>query len=424
VSLPADPPQASLTGAALGGRRALIGSGLVLAVAVALANVLNAALQFALARVVERDEYSLLAALFVIVTLGAVPPLAFQAMTAREVASRIDAGRRAEAGTLLRSALRSIARWTVILLVLTAVVVPVAAVLGLSEPLALAATAATVAFGFVNPVVWGGLQGAGLFRSLSASTVLLSAARLAVGISIAAAGGSVGVVMVGVAAATAVTAAVSVIPLRRLLTATRGARTPPLPLLTASNVGAAVGLTALMALATSDLLVAKLAFPAGRAGDYATASVGARALLLIPVAVTTVLFPRVATLRDRDRERRHLLAGLAAVAVASAAATAFLWGLSSTLIELTFGAKYDDAAPWLGPLSLAMALYTLVTVYLYHFLSLGRARFAAVLVGLLAVQIVLFAALHDSPRELIGVQIGTAATALVASEVWHVWRHR
>ncbi len=424
MSLEADPARAAPAGAPLGNRRALIGSGLVLAVAVALANALNAALQFALARVVERDEYSLLAALFVIVTLGAVPPLAFQAMTAREVASKLDAGERAEAGTLLRGALVSIGRWTLALLVLTAVAVPVGAAAGLSEPLALAATAATVAFGFVNPVVWGGLQGAGLFTALSVSTVLLSGARLAVGIAIAAAGGSVGAVMLGVAAATAVTAIVSLAPLRRLLAVTRGVRTPPLRLLTASNVAAAAGLTSLMALATSDLLVAKLAFPAGRAGDYATASVGARALLLIPVAVTTVLFPRVATLRDRQRERTHLLAGLAAVAVVSASATALLWGLSARLIDLTFGAKYGDAAPWLGPLSLAMALYTLVTVYLYHFLSLGRSRFAVLLTGLLAAQIVLFAALHSSPNELIGVQIGTAAAALAASEAWHLWRHR
>ena len=73
MSVPADSPPATLPGASLGGRRALIGSGLVLAVAVATANALNAALQFGLARVVERDEFSLLAALFVIVTLGAVP---------------------------------------------------------------------------------------------------------------------------------------------------------------------------------------------------------------------------------------------------------------------------------------------------------------------------------------------------------------
>jgi O-antigen/teichoic acid export membrane protein len=230
--------------------------------------------------------------------------------------------------------------------------------------------------------------------------------------------------MVGVAAATALTAALSLLPLRGLLARAVGTDLPRLRLATLPNAGAAVGLTALTALATSDLLVAKLAFPSGQAGDYAAASVGARVLLLIPIAVTTVLFPRVATLRDRRRERTHLLAGLLAVGITAALATALLWTLATPLIEVTFGAKYADAAPWLGPLSLAMALYALATVYLYHFLSLGRSRFSLVLTGLLAAQLVIFAAVHGSPRELIGVQIGVSAATLAACEVWHLLRHR
>ena len=101
-----------------------------------------------------------------------------------------------------------------------------------------------------------------------------------------------------------------------------------------------------------------------------------------------------------------------------------LWTLATPLIEVTFGAKYSDAASWLGPLSLAMAMYALATVYLYHFLSLGRSRFSLVLTGLLAAQLVIFALVHGSPRELIGVQIGVSAATLVACEAWHLLRHR
>ena len=147
-------------------------------------------------------------------------------------------------------------------------------------------------------------------------------------------------------------------------------------------------------------------------------------LLLIPIAVTTVLFPRVATLRDRQRERTHLLAGLLAVGVTAAVATTILWTLAGPLIDATFGSKYEDAASWLGPLSVAMSLYALATVYLYHFLSLGRSRFALVLAGILAVQLAIVAAVHGSPRELIGVQIGVSAATLVACEAWHLLRHR
>jgi O-antigen/teichoic acid export membrane protein len=407
-----------------GARRALIGSGLLLALAVGGANALNAVFQFALARILERGQYSLLAALFAVVLIGAVPPLAFQATTARTVASSLAEGREADAGAHLRGTLRSVLLWTAALLVLTAIVVPIAATAGLDQPLAIAATAATVAIALVIPVVWGGLQGAHRFRDLAGATLLFAGSRLAAGLVIGAAGGSVGAVMLGVAAATALTAAVSLLPLRGLLARTTAADRPRLRLATLPNAGAAVGLTTLTVLATSDLLVARLAFPSGQAGDYAAASVGARVLLLIPIAVTTVLFPRVATLRDRGRERTHLLAGLLAVGITAALAVVLLWTLATPLIELTFGAKYSDAASWLGPLSVAMALYALATVYLYHFLSLGRSRFALVLVVLLALQLLLFAFLHGSPRELIGVQIGISAATLLACEAWHLVRHR
>jgi hypothetical protein len=71
-----------------------------------------------------------------------------------------------------------------------------------------------------------------------------------------------------------------------------------------------------------------------------------------------------------------------------------------------------------------MALYALATVYLYHFLSLGRSRFSLVLVGLLALQLLLFAFLHGSPRELIAVQIGVSAVTLLACEAWYLARDR
>jgi O-antigen/teichoic acid export membrane protein len=407
-----------------GARRALIGSGLLLALAVGLANALNAGFQFGMARILDRGEYSLLAALFAVVLIGAVPPLAFQATTARSVASTLAEGDRHGAGLYLRGTLRSVLLWTAVLLALTAISVPVAAAFGLANPLAIAATAATVAIALVIPVVWGGLQGAGRFRELSFATLLFAGTRLAAGLVIGAAGGSVGAVMLGVAVATAVTAVLSLIPLRGLLGLAEESELPRRRLATIPNAAAAVGLTALTAMATMDLLVAKLSFSSGQAGDYAAASVGARVLLLIPIAVTTVLFPRVATLRDRRRERSHLLAGLLAVGVTAAIATVLLWTLAEPLIDLTFGSKYKDAASWLGPLSLAMSFYALATVYLYHFLSLGRSRFALVVAGMLGVQLVVFAVLHGSPRELIGVQIGMSIAMLAACEVWHLLRHR
>jgi O-antigen/teichoic acid export membrane protein len=401
--------------------RGLIGPGLFVGVAVVVANVLNAVFQIALARILAPEEYSLLVALVVVTLIAAVPPLAFQASVAREVAVALAEDRPGEAGAALRDTVRGLVPWALGILALGAVAYPVLKALGRGDAAATLATAATISAALVIPAVWGGLQGARLFVFLGVAHLTFAATRLAAGVGIGLGGGGAAAVMGGVAAATAVTLVLTLLPLRHLWRA--AARSGARRLATLPNAAAATGLTLLTALASVDVLVAKIAFPPATAGAYGVASVGARVLLLLPIGVTTVLFPRVAILRDPASERRHLLAGLAVVATLGAVGTAVLWVLADPIVRGIFGDDYAAAVPWLGPLSLAMALYALATVYMYHFLSLARARFALVLVGIFVLQLVLFGFLHARPAELVGVQIGISTLTLVAAETWYLLRH-
>jgi O-antigen/teichoic acid export membrane protein len=401
--------------------RGLLAPGIFVALAVFVANALNAVFQVALARILEPGQYSLLLALFLITLIAAVPPLAFQAAVAREVAVALTDERPGDAGAALRDTVRGLIPWALAILALGGLAYPVLDALGRGDAGATFATAATVSAALVIPAVWGGLQGARLFLYLGLAHLTFAGTRLGAGLGIGLAGGDVAAVMGGVAGATALTLGLTLLPLRDLWQA--AVRSRARRLATLPNAAAATGLTLLTALASVDVLVAKLAFSDSTAGAYAVASVGARVQLLVPIGVTTVLFPRVAVLRDRSRERRHLLVGLGVVGGVGAVTTAVLWGFSGPLVRGIFGHKYEAGVPWLGPLSLAMALYALATVYMYHFLSLARARFALVLVGIFVVQLALFAALHARPAELIGVQIGVAALCVVAAEAWHLWRH-
>ena len=285
----------------------LVRSGVLLTLAVGLANLLNAAFQFSLARILEPDEYALLAALFAIVIVAAIPPLAFQATAAREVSVRLEHGDERGAGMFLRGMARSVVFWGTVLALGGIAVAVVVTLAGMDDPLAAGATVITIAAALGIPVVWGGLQGSGRFYSLSGAHVLFAGARLAAGLAIALAGGSVGAVMVGVAGATMLTLLLTALPIRSLFEAGRGAARQALA--TRANAGAALGLTALWALMYSDLLVARLAFDGDEAGAYAAAAVASKVLLLVPIAATTVLFPRVAVLHDRARERQYLLKG-------------------------------------------------------------------------------------------------------------------
>src|SRR5205809_522162 len=151
--------------------RALLGPGLFVAAAVVAANGLNAVFQIALARIIEPSEYSLLVALVVVTLIAAVPPLAFQAAVARQVA-------------------------------------------------------------------------------VALAHLTFAGTRLGAGLGIGLAGGGPAAVMGGVAAATALTLALTLLPLRGLWRA--AARSGARRLATLPNAAAATGLTVLMALATVD----------------------------------------------------------------------------------------------------------------------------------------------------------------------------
>jgi O-antigen/teichoic acid export membrane protein len=399
--------------------RGLIRSGIVVGLAIAGANGMNALFQLLLARLLTPDEYSLLASLLAVVLIFTVPAAGLQATVARAVAKRIARGDPAAAGLVLREALHSLVRVGLGAGAVAGVLAyPLALLLHVTHPLPVVATAVALAASVALPISWGGLQGADRFVALGALQLGYSAIRLGAGLALAAAGAGVAGVMFGVAVAAVFTAVVSFVTLGELW---RAGRALPLRggiVATRYAGGAAIGLTMFVALTSVDLLVARTAFPPHVRGAYAAASVGARTLLLLPIAVTTVLFPRVSTLDAPLRERRHLLAGLAAVGGVGAIATAVLFAFPGQLLNLVFGHEYMGAKAWLGPLSLAMLLYALVNVYLFHFLALGRERFAAVLAAVLLVQVPLYGFLHGRPAELVAIQIGSAAVLVAAGELY------
>jgi O-antigen/teichoic acid export membrane protein len=383
-----------------------------------LATALTAVFQFALARFLLPGEYSLLAALLAVAMIVGVPLGAIQAAVARDVAAGLADGSPERAGLALRESAQAVGRVAPFVVLAAFVVgVPLAVVGHVHNFAPLIGLALTLACGFAFPIVWGGIQGMARFRALGLIQVGYAVAKLALGVALAAAGAGVTGVMLGVGVASTgalVAATLLVLPLVRVAARSRVRRR----LLTKYNVAAAVGLGSFAILTTVDIVVARLTFTPPPAGAYSAASIGSRALLLIPAVVTTVLFPHVATVRDPLRERRFLLGGTAAVAAFSAPVVALFWLWPSGVLDLTFGSQYSAAEPWLGPLALAMAMYAVATVYQFHFLSLGRTAYALIVSPIVVVQLALFLAFHSAPRDLVHIQLGVAALLVIVSETY------
>ena len=401
------------------GSQTLLRSGAIVGIGIGLAGVLQSVFHLALARILGPSQYSLLATLLAAVLIATPLTLALQAAVAREVAWRLAHESEAAAGIVLRETLRALLRrGLALLVVLSPLALLVALLVDVRDPVPVIATAATLVGMLLFSIAWGGLQGTHRFVALSAAQCWFAAVKLTAGVAIGLLGAGAGAVMLGVAGAAIVTAAVSALLLRRLWEAGRSLPSSPRRILRGFAGGPAVVLTLFAAVSGMDVLVARLAFTPGTAGDYSAVSFGARAMLVIPLAVTTVLFPRVATMSDTERERRHLLGGLAAVGLIGAVASAVLFVAPETIVRIAFGSAYVSAAPWLGPLAVAMTLFALANVYVYHFLSLGQSQYTILLAGVVTVQIALYALFHDRPVDLIGVLIASAALLLMASELF------
>lgn len=411
--------------AALTLRRRLARSALLIGGATVAANVLNALFQLAMARILEPGEYSLLATLFALVLVPGVPMLAVQTVVARDIASRLAADDVSGAGAVLVGSVRGLLRVAPPLVIAGLVVgIPLGYLLNVERPLPIAGTLLAVALSLVLPILYGGLQGLQRFDALGGVQLLHVVLKLALCLALGLAGAGVAGVMFGLAAAGAATLVAAVWPLRGLLAAARGAGTRPRSLLTRYGWGSAAALTAFAALTQLDVAVARSFFTPEAAGAYAAATITAKILLIAPTAVTTVLFPHVATLGDRLRERRALRAGLLAVGVLGSLATLVLGVFSGTTIDLLFGDGYSRGADWLGALAAVMTLYGLGAVYLFHHLALGRSGFALVPAGVLALQLAGYLAFHDEPRDIVGVQLAAAALLVLGSEAYEVRAHR
>ena len=272
---------------------------------------------------------------------------------------------------------RSVNVWGDVLGVAAIAAAGVAALAGVDDPLAVGATVLTVAAALAIPVVWGGLQGAGRFGS-SRRARLFAGTRLAAGLAIALAGGSVGAVMIGVAGATTLTLVLSALPIRSALPGrsrrrqavardARQRRRRPRP---DRALGARVQRPARRAARVLGRRGGRLRRRRGRLegaparahrGDDRPLSSRRGAPRPRPRAAAPPGGPRPSSPQPRRCSPRSR-------------------GSSpEPLIDLLFGSEYEAADAWLGPLCLAMALYGLAIVYLYHFLALGRARVAVVL---------------------------------------------
>ncbi len=357
------------------------------------------------------SEYSLLAAMLTLVLIGTPSAVSLQVAVGNETGWRMEREGEAAVGVVLRDTLAALLRrMSALFFAFLPLGIVAGVVTGVQHPLPVVATLITLAAMLLMSVALGGLEGTGRLSGVSAAQLLFAGLKLCAGVGLTLGGLAAGGVMLGVAGAAVVATVSAAVPLRGIWRRGRSLRSRPRRILRGFAGVPALALTILTALSSMGVLVARVSFGSHLSGGYAAVSFGSYALPIVALTATTFLLRRsgAAVTGHRSQARSTL-----AVTALGALGTAILFAVPEPLLRWTFGSDYVFAAPWLGPLGIAMTLFAVANLYVRRFLATRRSELIAVLVVVLALECVLFAIFHSSPGSLIGVLIATGLMLVV-----------
>jgi O-antigen/teichoic acid export membrane protein len=372
---------------------------LLLLVAVGVLNGSNYVFHVVVSRMLGASEYGALAALLAVMMILSVPFGVIQTVVAQKTAALRAQRAAGDIEAVARSTalgLRPLA-WTAAALALVST--PVLAHFLHVGFVSAALLAPCLLLSLLTAVPLGVLQGQERFGALASLVLLGVGVRLASGVVLVWAGlGVSGAVLASALAPLAIVLA----GFRVLRLRSRDGREVrgTLDALRGRFAIALVGLTSFWAFAEIDIALARHYFEGPEGGYYSSAGLLARALLFLPGAVALVAFPKfVAAREDGHGTERWLQLSVAAVGLLTVAALPMLIWLREPLVSLTFGDRFGPAADLLPLLSVAMAFMAVIGLLIYFHIAMASRGYWAIIGGL-ALEILLVALFHDSPREV------------------------
>jgi O-antigen/teichoic acid export membrane protein len=404
-----------------GGEVTGLRAGVIVFIGIAGANIGNYFFHLVSARVLGPSLYGDVASLSALTGLITLPLVGVQLAVARYVAGFNEVGNYGAIRVMYRRGLLiGLVAGACLTVLLTTLAVPIQRILEISSLSAVVITTLVALPTILVPIVAGLAQGLQRFWVFAFAAgagpivrAVLAAILLGIGLGVSGA----------MAATTLSTALALLVPFIVLRVWLR--REPRASLAISSRevvaylVPVLLGVLAITSLSTIDVLFAKGFFASHTAGLYGGASLVGRVLLYFPIAIVFVLLPKVSARTAADRDALDVLRkGLLVTVAFCLAGIAISAAVPKLLLAIAFGSSYGDAASYLWMFAVAMSGYAVLNVLLAYHLGRGDGRFSWILLGGAVVQIGLFAAFHESPRQLLAIDIVIAGALLVAHELF------
>ncbi len=356
--------------------------------------------------------YGVVGAMLGLLLIVAVPCVTFQTHVAREVAAAgTRGGGRGNSSAIVQRRMRQAAAGGVAVLVLSvAVAWPLAGLFDLASPLPIIVTGMAALPYLLVTVLRGEMQGREAFGALGVNFIVETVGRLAfVVVALAS-----GLGEVGVCAAPAVGAVIALVWAWRAHLRSAPTGDDSRDGFLSGLIPTLVYFSAFAALTNVDVLVARARLDALASGDYAAAAFFGKIVLLVALAISIVLVPKVAVRHGERRGSIDLLAAALVYTLVLCGAVAAVGFVAPDLVlALTTGSEFAGAADVLGPYGLAMAAFAGVTVCGLHLLALGRFLAAGICAIVVPLEFTALIMVPASGRDLAWILAATGGLVLV-----------
>ncbi|MDI6605595.1 MAG: oligosaccharide flippase family protein [Candidatus Omnitrophota bacterium] len=176
-----------------------------------------------------------------------------------------------------------------------------------------------------------------------------------------------------------------------------------------------------MSLVNADMILVKHFFPAEESGFYSLAQMVGKIFLFLPLAISTVMFPRTSGLNAIKEDTAATLRKSLFFALCLCLAAGLFYNSFPALVLRILTGKAIPESIVLGRLfSVSMSFFTLSYVLILYFLSIKDLRFVKYLFCSLVLQILAIIFFH---RDLIQVQLILCLNSIVLF-LWHLFLAR
>lgn len=282
--------------------------------------------------------------------------------------------------------------------------------------------AAVIALSWLSPIFLGGLQGLESFAWLMSGSVITSALKLALAIIFILSGFAIAGALGALLISSLVGLVIFYFPLKDFITFKAIKEEVNYKQILTYLFPVMISLFCFIVLVSLDMVLVKYYFNPQEAGVYALAQMVGKIFLFLPLAISTVMFPRVSGLKANNMDTTATLQRSLLYAIILCAISIFGYNLFPRFILKILTGKVMLESINLGRFfSISMSFFTLLYILITYFLSQKDLRFIKYLILFTLLQFFAIILLHQS---LIQIQLILCINAILLFVIHLVLAYR